>query len=68
MLSKETKLHALTNDYSAKKQNEKAKKKLMMEKIGTLLKEWKLIPQSHEVNENILFGILDKDKDNDFSY
>ena len=36
--------------------------------LGNLLKEWKLIPENHVIDEKILMGIVDKDNDDEFSY
>lgn len=41
---------------------------LQVNKIGQLLKDWKLIPQDHVIDESIMFGILDKDRDDVFSF
>lgn len=39
-----------------------------MKQIETLLKDWNLLPVDHVIDDSLLLGILDKDKDDDFSY
>lgn len=41
---------------------------LQVSKIGQLLKEWKLIPKNHIIDEKIMFGILDRDRNGVFSF
>ena len=44
------------------------RKKLQIETVGKMLKEWKLLPEDHQIDEEILYGILDKDHDDKFSF
>ena len=41
---------------------------MQVDHLGKLLKDWGLIPQEHNIDANILFGIIDKDRDDFFSY
>lgn len=48
--------------------NNKTAEQLQLEQIGTLLREFKLIPEDHVIDEKILFGIIDRDRDEEFSF
>lgn len=39
-----------------------------MQQLGRLLKDWGLLPKNHNIDEKILMSVIDKDRDNHFSF